>query len=94
MRIEGWFRLYAVKKRIDILVHDRTGKPVLMVECKKPEIALDDAVMEQLTTYNLQFRVPYLVITNGMSNRAYKMDYEANRWEELTVIPQFDELLK
>jgi hypothetical protein len=94
MRIEGWFRLYAVKKRIDILVHDRTGKPVLMVECKKPEIALDDAVMEQLTTYNLQFKVPYLVITNGMSNRAYKMDYEANRWDELTVIPQFDDLLK
>jgi hypothetical protein len=94
MRIEGWFRLYAVKKRIDILVHDRTGKPVLMVECKKPEILLDDAVMEQLTTYNLQFKVPYLVITNGMSNRAYKMDYEANRWDELTVIPQFDDLLK
>jgi hypothetical protein len=94
MRIEGWIKLYSVKKRIDILVYDRTGQPVLMVECKKDEIPLDDVVMEQITTYNLQFKVPYLVVTNGLSNRAYKMDYAANHWDEIIVIPQYEDLIK
>jgi hypothetical protein len=94
MRIEGWIKLYSVKKRIDIMVYDRRGQPVLMVECKKDEIPLDDVVMEQITTYNLQFKVPYLVVTNGMSNRAYKMDYAANHWDEISVIPQYEDLIK
>jgi hypothetical protein len=76
------------------MVYDRRGQPVLMVECKKDEIPLDDVVMEQITTYNLQFKVPYLVVTNGISNRAYKMDYAANHWDEISVIPQYEDLIK
>ena len=32
-----------LKKRVDILVHDRSGKPVMIVECKSHDVPLDDA---------------------------------------------------
>jgi hypothetical protein len=94
MRIESTIKLYSLINWVDILVHDRNGKPDLMVDCKKTDIMLDEVVLDQVTTYNMQFKVPYLVVTNGISNRAYKMDYTSNRYEEITVIPQYEDLIK
>jgi hypothetical protein len=94
MKIEGTIRLYSLKKRVDILVYDRTAQPVLMVECKRPDIPLDEEVLGQITTYNMQFKVPYLVVTNGMTNRAYKMDYLTKVCPELSLIPQYEDLIK
>lgn len=94
MRLEGMIKLYKVSRRVDILVYDRTGHPVLMVECKKPDVQLDEVVLEQITTYNLQFRVTFLVVTNGINNRAYKIDHEAKKWNEIPLIPQYKDLIK
>ena len=94
MGIECTIRLYSVRKRIDILIHDRRGQPVMIVECKNPDIQLDEKVFNQIATYNMQFRVPYLVVTNGITNYACKMDYENKQFEDLAVIPQYEDLLK
>lgn len=92
--IEASFGLYRTKKRIDILVHDRAGKPVMIVECKEPDTPLDEKVFEQIATYNMEFRVPYLVVTNGIRNLACRMDFGNMKFEFLEVIPQYGELIK
>jgi len=66
----------------------------MMVECKNPDVQLDEKVFDQIATYNMQFRVPYLVVTNGIINYACKMDYENKKWDDLAVIPQFEDLIK
>jgi len=91
--IEASIGLYRTKKRVDILVHDRSGKPAMIVECKSTEVKLNDEVFEQIATYNLQFRVPYLVVTNGIVHYACKMDYENKEFEYLLVIPLYEDLL-
>src|SRR5690606_30232307 len=40
--IEVMFRFNNMKKRADILVHNRMGEPVLIVECKSPDINISD----------------------------------------------------
>ena len=30
------------------------GKPVMIVECKAPEVPLDEKVFEQIVTYNMK----------------------------------------
>jgi hypothetical protein len=94
MGIEVAFQINSLKRRVDILVHDREGRPVMIVECKSPEVDLNDPVFEQIATYNMQFRVPYLVVTNGIVHYACRMDFENKRPEYLNVIPQYGELLK
>jgi hypothetical protein len=93
MGIEMQHRYNKLKKRTDILVHDRSGKPVMIVECKAPEILLEENVFEQIVTYNIKLRVPYLVVTNGLHHWACKFNSDFTDWEYLLVIPLYDELI-
>jgi hypothetical protein len=91
--IEVLFRLNKLKRRVDILVHDRSGKPVMIVECKEPDVRIDENVFEQIVTYNLGLKVPYIVATNGIVHYACKIDIKESKFEFLLVIPLYEELL-
>jgi virulence-associated protein VagC len=91
--IEVMFRFNKLKRRVDILVHDRSGQPIMIVECKSTEVEIDENVFEQIATYNMKFKVPYLVVTNGMHHYACKMNHPELKFEYLLVIPLYEELL-
>lgn len=82
-----------LKKRVDILVHDRKGQPVMIVECKSYDVPLDDPVFEQIAIYNMRFNVPCLVVTNGLRHYACRLKGEGEKPEYLMAIPLYDELL-
>jgi len=91
--IEVMFKLNKLRKRADILVHNRKGEPVMLVECKSDEVKLDDKVNDQIVEYNMNYRIPYLVITNGMSHYAVKItDYDTHQFEYLLTIPFYEDL--
>ena len=46
----------------------------MIVECKSPEVEIDEKVFEQIATYNMKFKVPYLIVTNGMHHYACKIE--------------------
>ena len=52
--------------RADILVYDRNLRPLMVVECKRPEVELTEAVVQQALTYNRVLDVRYITITNGL----------------------------
>ena len=91
--VEVAFPFNRMKRRIDILIHDRTGKPVMIVECKSPDITIDDKVFDQIVNYNMEFKVPYIVVTNGLVHYICKVNHEEKSWEFLNVIPLFEDLL-
>lgn len=82
-----------LKKRVDILVHNRSGKPVMIVECKEPDVLLNDKVFDQIVTYNLGFKVPFLIVTNGMDHYACKINFDEKSFEFLLAIPLYEDLL-
>ncbi len=90
--VEVMFRLNKLKRRVDILVHDRQGKPVMIVECKAPEVKIDDKVFEQIVTYNMGYRVSFIVVTNGLVHYACRVFPEEKRFEFLNYIPLYDDL--
>lgn len=90
--VEVSFRMNKMVKRLDILIHDRKGKPIMIVECKEPETKLDEKVFDQIAVYNMQFRVPFLIVTNGIQNFAFRMNFIDNSREYLELIPQYEEL--
>jgi hypothetical protein len=82
-----------MNRRVDILVHNRSGEPVMIVECKSPDITIDDTVFDQIVCYNMEFKVPYVVVTNGIDHYACKINHEEKKYEFLLVIPLYEDLL-
>ena len=83
---------YAIKyngrsKRADIVVFDRTQKPVLIVECKAPEIKLTKETLFQIAQYNKELDVDFLFLTNGLDHFIVKVNKVG--MEELDEIPNF-----
>ena len=65
MMSEVGFKLGQKMFRADILVYDRQARPIAVVECKRPEVALTEEVLQQAVRYNMVHNVRYIMITNG-----------------------------
>ena len=52
--------------RADLVVYDRQAHPLLVAECKRPEVELTQEVVDQAIRYNNALDVRYIVITNGL----------------------------
>jgi hypothetical protein len=65
----------------------------MIVECKAHDVDLEDKAFEQIATYNVKFKVPYLVVTNGIHHWACKFKNDFTGWDYLLVIPLYDELI-
>ena len=81
-----------VKDRVDVAVFAARGsgvEPVLLVECKAPEIALDESVVAQVRRYLRLLPARWIAITNGKQILAWRLRDGA--WEVATL-PVWQEL--
>lgn len=90
IKVEASFRLNSMLRRADILVFSRNGEPALIVECKAPEVKINQNVFDQIINYNFSYCVKYIVVTNGMQHYAAEVDQEANKIRFLDKIPDFN----
>src|SRR5690606_27389417 len=65
----------SLKKRADLVVFKKE-KPFLIVECKAPSVAINQAVFDQIARYNMQLKSDYLMVSNGLQHYYCQMDYE------------------
>lgn len=75
-------------KRADIVVFDRNQAPILVVECKAPEIAITQNVFHQIAGYNHELRVEYLMMTNGNDHVYCKVDKSTGEIQYLESLPE------
>lgn len=78
-------------KRCDVLVY-KSGKPVMIVECKAPSVKINQSVFEQVARYNLAFKVPYLLVTNGWVTLCCRVALKESDFEFLNQIPDYRQL--
>jgi len=90
--IEKAFLFQNMTRRADIVVHDRQGQAVLMVECKAPEIDIQQAAFDQVARYNKVIEAAYLVVTNGRHHYCAALDAEAHTYRFLDSLPSYDDL--
>lgn len=91
--IEAAFEYQGQPRRADVIVHDRQGDPLLLVECKAPRVSIDQAVFDQGAQYNIVLGAPYLVVTNGQTHYACAIDFENRHYSFLDDLPSYDQLL-
>jgi len=75
-----------VRDRVDVAVFAASGSamvPVLLVECKAPDVALDEAVVAQVRRYLRLLPAKWIAITNGRQILSWRLRDGA--WEAATL---------
>jgi len=92
MMTEVSLRLNGLAKRSDILVYDRQGQPLVLVECKAPAVKITGATFDQAARYNMVFRVSWLLVTNGLQHYCCYVNYKTQKVEFKDSLPHFNTL--
>lgn len=71
---EYTINLNSQSQRADIVVVDNTASPRILVECKAPEIAIDDSTLDQAVRYNSQLGAERIILTNGVCIKVFSFD--------------------
>lgn len=80
-------------RRCDGVVFDRSGKPIMIIECKAPEVKITEHTLHQIAQYNFTLEVQWLVLTNGLDTVVAFINTESKSIDYVREIPSFDELL-
>lgn len=91
--IEVMFRMNDLTRRVDIMVYNRVGNPILAVECKAPTVKVDRVVFDQIAEYNMKFRLNYILVTNGITHYGCRVNWENSSYSFLERIPAYNELI-
>lgn len=79
---------YAGKnRRFDVVIYNQHHQPIILIECKQPEVNISQKTMEQATLYNLVLKVPFLVLTNGHQHFVVQLDFEGHQHQFLSQLP-------
>ncbi len=78
--------------RADAVVYNNAGKALMIIECKADNVKITQKAFEQISKYNLQFQVEYLLVSNGKENYICKINYEEKNYIFMSEIPEYGEL--
>ncbi|MDR2362450.1 MAG: type I restriction enzyme HsdR N-terminal domain-containing protein [Prevotellaceae bacterium] len=78
--------------RADLVAYDHHARPLLIAECKAPEVKITQEVFEQIARYNLTLQVPYLLVTNGLQHFFCGFDVAQNRYRFEEEMPEYGKL--
>jgi type I site-specific restriction endonuclease len=88
--VEKQLILNNTKKRTDLVIYNSNLKPLLIVECKAPNIPINQETINQAFRYNLELKVPSILLSNGLKHIFIKINNESA--EILQEIPNYTNL--
>ncbi len=74
-----------LKKRYDIVVFDKNGEILILIECKSTNTRINQKTFDQIFQYNLKIKSKFFFITNGFHHYKFKID------SKLKIIKFIDE---
>ncbi len=90
--IEKSLKVNKMIKRCDIVAYNDFGYPALIVECKSPDTKVRQETFEQVSIYNITFKVEYLIITNGLKHYCLKVDFKTLQVHLADEIPDYSRI--
>ncbi|HOO84355.1 MAG TPA: type I restriction enzyme HsdR N-terminal domain-containing protein [Prolixibacteraceae bacterium] len=89
MAVEKGIKINNQNLRYDIVAYSKKASPILLVECKAPEVTITQATFDQIAVYNISLKVPYLMVTNGLNHYFCQVDFVQKRFQFINDIPEF-----
>lgn len=87
LAVETGIKFNGMMRRCDLVAY-KGNAPFLLVECKAPQITLNQEVISQIARYQSVLKVPYLFISNGKRHLCLKRNEDGNI-EICPEIPHF-----
>lgn len=85
--VEKEIEFNGIKKRFDIVSYSSEGKINLLVECKAPNIEINQKTFDQILIYNKILKSKYLMVTNGINHYYCKINEDRNNIKFLANFP-------
>ena len=92
IQIEMPVNFKTLKNRCDIAVYNRKTELKVIVECKATDIKISQDTFDQIARYNMNFKVEYLIVTNGLMHYCCKFNKNNNKYKFISVIPEYNEI--
>ena len=92
MAIESGLKINKNIFRADLLVYNKKGIPILVVEFKAPEIKITQKAFDQIARYNIKFRAGYLIVSNGLKHYCCLLNKKEGVYSFLKNIPLYNEI--
>lgn len=89
---EQTIQVNGLTRRCDLVVYNSHGKPILLIECKAADVALNEKVLHQIAQYNFNLNVDYLLLTNGIEQYNCFINRSKNTIDYLENLPNWNEL--
>ena len=77
-------------QRADAVVVDDTARPLLLAECKAPDVPVDRSVFRQAVRYNSVLSARYVVLTNGLTH--YCCEFCDGKYVPLSSFPRLSRI--
>lgn len=91
--VEAGVKVNNNPQRADLVVFNRSGNPLLIAEFKAPEVKISQQVFDQIVRYNMQLKVPFLIVSNGLEHYCCRINYGDNSYAFLPEIPEFSTII-
>jgi hypothetical protein len=89
LSVEKAFYLNSLVLRYDIVAYSKMSSPLLLVECKAPEVKISLSTFDQIAVYNLQLKVPFLFVSNGFEHFFCEVDFNNSKLVFLKELPDY-----
>lgn len=89
---EQTIQVNGLTRRCDLVVYNSHGKPILLIECKATDVALNEKVLHQIAQYNFNLNVDYLLLTNGIEQYNCFINRSKNTIDYIENLPNWNEL--
>lgn len=87
MAVEKTLRYNGLTRRADLVIFNSALHPVLLAECKAPDVSLNQQVFDQAAMYNRALGVHYVLITNGLHTACCNLQQSLDKLEWMNDIP-------
>lgn len=93
LAVEKQLTINRMKKRCDAILYNQFAEPIVIIEFKSPNIAISQAVFDQVAVYNSKLQVDYFMISNGIEHFCCKVNASSAKYEFFSEIPDFTQLV-
>lgn len=89
IKIESGLTYNQLQKRSDVVVYDREAKPWLLMECKAPDLKLNQNTIMQAAVYNNEVKAKFIAVSNGLQHVCYEVKENVSETVLLKNFPEY-----
>ena len=91
INVEKRIKLNELSKRYDIVIYNTDGSVHCIVECKAPNVNINQNTFDQIARYNSHLDASFLMVTNGLNHYYCNMKLTSNGYSFIEYLPDYSQ---